>query len=980
MKVFAYVSVFWLSCVVKLFCMPFYRSTDFEVHRNWLAITHSLPLGHWYYERTSEWTLDYPPFFAWFEWALSQVGALVDPGMVTVSNLNYASTATVVFQRFTVIFADLVLFAGLVIYVTARDEHTYERVDPALEPATAGRLTSGVNGGNGGNTAYSTTNTTDAENKGAKGKAEAPDSPPFLPSNPHSSLGNGNISNGTACSVSNAAPAAFAVPAATSAWTSERLAGPSPICLPLRSSAPPLRPPRVSKPLIVFALALLHPCLLLVDHIHFQYNGFLLGMLIASVGLHRRGHDLAGATVFAVLLYFKHIFLYIAPAYFVYLLAKYCFVPADDVAPAAAAPAASRTGAAVSAAEAEIKSKGKGKGQSAAPTASSASTGSAGGPARQRFSPRRFLALGAVVAGVSLLSLGPVLLAHPPPQYARAEAIRLGLIPNPGAGDSAIASAVTKTAATATLESSATAAPAASGDAEAGAEVLLPLLPRVALNGRQLLSRLFPFGRGLTHAYWAPNVWALYNGADRGLVLAGKAMRALLVKTGLAAKLPPTHTVSASAVAGAAAAGAAAAGANAGPETAAAKPALVSPTSGLVQDVVHLALPTVTPAITALLTLLAMLPALAVLWRSPAPRVFAAALVYCSLCSFMLGWHVHEKAILLALLPMTLSCLDSERQTRTYLLAYPAATTSILPLVTIHPPTVPAALALVAVFTVLQHTLIDLEGAEIAGARRFRYRGIGEVMTTAEKVYLWGIPVAFTSLYVVDLLLPRFEFLPLMIVSCYSALGLVAVWAHQLGDLRGLEVLVHSYNDDKHSHSHSHSHGHGHGLGLWGADCDSNSNSNSNGSLGVGASVSSVRAARIVAAAAAAAAAASGGLAGAAAAGKSQSKGSKSSAAAVANAAEVAAASEAKSEPKSSKSKSQSKAQGPEQSKGVEHNDDDGGDANGADNAAVGGGEGSADGEGHGLRERTRTATAANSARATETATSARGSKKGKAK
>lgn len=61
--------------------------------------------------------------FAWFEYCLSQIAQYFDKDMLLIENLNYASSETILFQRLSVIIADLIYAYGVQQYVCHYKTH-----------------------------------------------------------------------------------------------------------------------------------------------------------------------------------------------------------------------------------------------------------------------------------------------------------------------------------------------------------------------------------------------------------------------------------------------------------------------------------------------------------------------------------------------------------------------------------------------------------------------------------------------------------------------------------------------------------------------------------------------------------------------------------------------------------------------------------------------------------------------------------------
>lgn len=234
---------------------------------------------------------------------------------------------------------------------------------------------------------------------------------------------------------------------------------------------------------------------------------------------------------------------------------------------------------------------------------------------------------------------------------------------------------------------------------------------------QQLIARLFPFKRGLFHSYWAPNVWSLYSTLDKFLetflrILGYNVTRSLI-------------------------------------------------TSGLTSEASYSVLPNITPSATFILTVLFAAPCLIKLWTHPSPLDFVRSLVICSLTAFLFGWHVHEKAILMPIIPLCVLAVLFDHDAKMFFLLSVTGYFSLFPLL---PP---------GLETLIKFCFLAIHVTYCLGY----LPGISQKINRFELVYILGlIPVSLITESLPSLF-PHLVFLPLLITSAYCALGILVSWS-----------------------------------------------------------------------------------------------------------------------------------------------------------------------------------------------------------
>ena len=199
--------------------------------------------------------------------------------------------------------------------------------------------------------------------------------------------------------------------------------------------------------------------------------------------------------------------------------------------------------------------------------------------------------------------------------------------------------------------------------------------------------------------------------------------------------------------------------------------ALQSVTRGLVGDTSFAILPEVTKEQTFLLTFIFQLVPLVKLWLRPNWDTFIGAITLCGYASFLFGWHVHEKAVLLIIIPFSLIALKDRRHFSAFRPLAVAGHVSLFPLLF-----TPAEFPLKTVYTIFWLTLFLFIFDRIAPVperpRVFLFDRFSLLYLTL------SIPLVLYSSVLHHLIFgpERLQFLPLMFMSSYSALGVVGSW------------------------------------------------------------------------------------------------------------------------------------------------------------------------------------------------------------
>lgn len=192
-----------------------------------------------------------------------------------------------------------------------------------------------------------------------------------------------------------------------------------------------------------------------------------------------------------------------------------------------------------------------------------------------------------------------------------------------------------------------------------------------------------------------------------------------------------------------------------------------SMTRGLVGDSELSILPKILPITTLILTVLSQAPILYQLWKNPTHDKFMQALILCGYGSFLFGWHVHEKAILMILVPLSLISCTDKYHARFYYILSCIGSFSLFPLL------FNSAELITKVVIAVSYALI----APMLINNMLKSKRQTLQFTKIESIYLKGLVVLFLVVTCLEFMdQSQYEFLPLMMNSVYSAIGVFYIW------------------------------------------------------------------------------------------------------------------------------------------------------------------------------------------------------------